>query len=62
MTIEKVKKGEASQMEQLQIEQQYRTYESIITQSKIQYEIAQENFVKVWGFNPIEADKFPCSQ
>ena len=59
MTIEKVKKGEASKMEQLQIEQQFRTYESITTQSKIQYEIAKENFVKVWGFNPPEADKFP---
>ena len=59
MTKEKVKKGEASKMEQLQIEQQLRTYQSITTQSKIQHEIAKETFRKVWGFNPPEANKFP---
>ena len=58
MTIEKVKKGEASKMEQLQIEQQFRTYESITTQSKIQYEIAKENFVKVWDSIPLKQISF----
>ena len=57
MTIEKVKKGEASKMEQLQIEQQFRTYESITTQSKMGYEIAKENFVKVLGDPTTEADQ-----
>lgn len=58
MVMKKVKAGQASKMEQLQIEQQLRTYESITTQSRIQYELAKDNFVKVWGFIPPEATEF----
>jgi outer membrane protein TolC len=50
MVIEKVKAGQASKMEQLQIEQQLRTYETIVTQSEIGLSTAQEKFKTVWGF------------
>lgn len=51
MTVDKVKKGEASKMEQLQIEQQLRTYETITVQSEIGLSTAQEKFRNVWGFH-----------
>lgn len=50
MVIEKVKAGQAPKMEQLQIEQQLRTYETIVTQSEIGLATAQEKFKTVWGF------------
>ena len=59
MTMKKVAKGEASKMEQLQTEQQFRTYQSITIQSKIQYDLAIEKFKQVWGFTPPSGDQFP---
>ena len=52
MTVEKVKKGESPKMEQLQIEQQLRTYETITTQSEIALSTAEEKFRNVWGMTP----------
>jgi len=49
MTVDKVKKGEASKIEQLQIEQQLRTYETITVQSVIAVSTAKEKFRNVWN-------------
>lgn len=58
MTMEKVKKGEASKVEQLQIEQQYRTFQTMTVQSEIAYNTAQQTFIKLYGINPPAGDKF----
>ena len=59
MTIEKVKKGEASKMEQLQIEQQYRTYQTLTMTSKLGYDSAVTRFKTVWGFDPADVEQMP---
>ena len=59
MTIEKVKKGEASKMEQLQIEQQYRTYQTLTMTSQLGYDSAVQRFQNVWRFNPIDIENMP---
>jgi len=59
MTTEKVKKGEASKMEQLQIEQQFRTYQTLTMTSKLAYDSAVERFRTVWKFVPKNIDQMP---
>ena len=59
MTIEKVKKGEASKMEQLQIEQQYRTYQTLTMTSKLAYDSAVTRFKTVWKFDPKAVEQMP---
>jgi outer membrane protein TolC len=59
MTIEKVKKGEGSKLEQLQIEQQYRTYQTLTMTSKLAYDSARQRFQNVWRFDPRDASKMP---
>ena len=59
MTTEKVKKGEASKMEQLQIEQQFRTYQTLTMTSKLAYDTAVERFRTVWKFTPKNIDQMP---
>ena len=59
MTTEKVKKGEASKMEQLQIEQQFRTYQTLTMTSKLAYDSAVERFRTVWKFTPKNIDQMP---
>jgi adhesin transport system outer membrane protein len=59
MTIEKVKKGEGSKLEQLQIEQQYRTYQTLTMTSKLSYDSAIQRFQNVWRFNPGDVAKMP---
>ena len=54
---EKVKKGEASKMEQLQIEQQFRTYQTLTMTSKLAYDSAVERFRTVWKFTPKNIDQ-----
>ena len=50
MTIEKVKKGEGSKLEQLQIEQQYRTYQTLSMTSRLGLDSAIQRFQNVWRF------------
>ncbi len=52
MVIAKVKKGEAPKMEQLQIEQQYRTHQTMTVQNEIALDGAKQKFVNVWGVIP----------
>jgi len=52
MTIEKVKKGEGSKLEQLQIEQQYRTYQTLSMTSRLGLDSAIQRFQNVWRFFP----------
>lgn len=52
MTIEKVKKGEGSKLEQLQIEQQYRTYQTLSMTSRLSLDSAIQRFQNVWRFKP----------
>jgi len=59
MTMEKVKKGEASKMEQLQIEQQYRTYQTLTMTSQLGYDSAVQRFQNIWRFNPIDIENMP---
>ena len=59
MTIEKVKKGEGSKLEQLQIEQQYRTYQTLTMTSRLAYDSALQRFENVWRFNPIDIGAMP---
>ena len=59
MTIEKVKKGQGSKLEQLQIEQQYRTYQTLTMTSKLAYDSAIQRFQNVWRFDPRDASKMP---
>ncbi len=59
MTIEKVKKGEGSKLEQLQIEQQYRTYQTLTMTSQLAYDSALQRFENVWRFNPIDIVTMP---
>ena len=44
MTIKKVKKGEASKLEQLQIEQQYRTFQTLTMTSQLTLGSAIQRF------------------
>ena len=52
MTIEKVKKGEGSKLEQLQIEQQYRTYQTLSMTSRLGLDSAIQRFQNVWRWKP----------
>ena len=59
MTIEKVKKGEGSKLEQLQIEQQYRTYQTLSMTSKLGLDSAIQRFNNVWRFFPHNIGEMP---
>jgi adhesin transport system outer membrane protein len=59
MTIEKVKKGEASKLEQLQIEQQYRTFQTLTMTSRLAVDSAKQRFQNVWRFNPLDVADMP---
>ena len=59
MTIEKVKKGEGSKLEQLQIEQQYRTYQTLSMTSRLGLDSAIQRFQNVWRFFPHNIAQMP---
>ena len=59
MTIEKVKKGEASKLEQLQIEQQYRTFQTLTMTSQLAFDSAKQRFQNVWRFEPLDVANMP---
>ncbi len=59
MTIEKVKKGEGSKLEQLQIEQQYRTYQTLSMTSRLGLDSAIQRFQNVWRFFPHNIAEMP---
>ena len=59
MTIEKVKKGEASKLEQLQIEQQYRTFQTLTMTSQLAVGSAKQRFQNVWRFKPLDVANMP---
>ena len=59
MTIEKVKKGEASKLEQLQIEQQYRTFQTLTMTSQLTSDSAKQRFQNVWRFKPLDIANMP---
>ena len=59
MTIEKVKKGEASKLEQLQIEQQYRTFQTLTMTSQLALGSAKQRFQNVWRFKPLDVANIP---
>jgi adhesin transport system outer membrane protein len=59
MTIEKVKKGEASKLEQLQIEQQYRTFQTLTMTSQLAVDSAKQRFQNVWRFKPLDVANIP---
>jgi len=59
MTIEKVKKGEASKLEQLQIEQQYRTFQTLTMTSQLSVGSAKQRFQNVWRFKPLDVANIP---
>ena len=59
MTIKKVKKGEASKLAQLQIEQQYRTFQTLTMTSQLAFDSAKQRFQNVWRFNPLDVANIP---
>ena len=59
MTIEKVKKGEGSKLEQLQIEQQYRTYQTLSMTSRLGLDSAIQRFQNVWRWKPHNIASMP---
>ena len=59
MTIEKVKKGEGSKLEQLQIEQQYRTYQTLSMTSRLGLDSGIQRFQNVWRFFPHNIAQMP---
>ena len=59
MTIEKVKKGEGSKLEQLQIEQQYRTYQTLSMTSRLALDSAVQRFQNVWRWKPHNIAEMP---
>ena len=59
MTIEKVKKGEASKLEQLQIEQQYRTFQTLTMTSQLAVDSAKQRFQNVWRYKPYDIANMP---
>jgi adhesin transport system outer membrane protein len=59
MTIKKVKKGEASKLEQLQIEQQYRTFQTLTMTSQLTLGSAIQRFQNVWRFKPLDVANMP---
>ncbi len=60
MTMEKVKKGEGSKLEQLQIEQQYRTYQTLSMTSRLGLDSAIQRFQNVWRFFPHNVGEMPA--
>ena len=59
MTIDKVKKGEGSKLEQLQIEQQYRTYQTLSMTSRLGLDSAIQRYQNVWRFFPHNIAEMP---
>ena len=59
MTIEKVKNGEASKLEQLQIEQQYRTFQTLTMTAKLTLDSAIQRFQNVWRHLPRDIANMP---
>jgi outer membrane protein TolC len=59
MTIEKVKNGEGSKLEQLQIEQQYRTFQTLSMTSRLGLDSAIQRFQNVWRFEPKNIAQMP---
>jgi adhesin transport system outer membrane protein len=59
MTIEKVKKGVGSKLEQLQIEQQYRTYQTLSMTSRLGLDSAIQRFQNVWRWKPHNIASMP---
>ena len=59
MTIEKVKKGEASKLEQLQIEQQYRTFQTLTMTSQLAIDSAIQRYQNVWRYKPLDIANMP---
>ena len=59
MTIEKVKKGQGSKLEQLQIEQQYRTFQTLSMTSRLGLDSAIQRFQNVWRFEPKNIAQMP---
>ena len=59
MTIEKVKAGQGSKLEQLQIEQQYRTYQTLVMTSNLQLDSAIQRFQNVWRYYPTDVASMP---
>jgi len=59
MTIEKVKKGEGSKLEQLQIEQQYRTFQTLSMTSRLGLDSAIQRFQNVWRWKPHNIAEMP---
>ena len=60
MPIEKVKKGEGSKLEQLQIDQQYRTYQTLSMTSRLGLDSAIQRFQNVWRFFPHNIGNMPA--
>ena len=59
MTIQKVKKGEASKLEQLQIEQQYRTFQTLTMTAKLGLDSSIQRFQNVWRHLPRDIANMP---
>ena len=59
MTIEKVKNGQGSKLEQLQIEQQYRTFQTLSMTSRLGLDSAIQRFQNVWRFEPKNIAQMP---
>jgi adhesin transport system outer membrane protein len=59
MTIEKVKNGQGSKLEQLQIEQQYRTYQTLSMTSRLGLDSAIQRFQNVWRWKPHNIAEMP---
>ena len=59
MTIEKVKNGEGSKLEQLQIEQQYRTFQTLSMTSRLGLDSAIQRFQNVWRWKPHNIAEMP---
>ena len=59
MTIEKVKNGQGSKLEQLQIEQQYRTFQTLSMTSRLGLDSAIQRFQNVWRWKPHNIAEMP---
>ena len=59
MTIEKVKNGQGSKLEQLQIEQQYRTFQTLSMTGRLGLDSAIQRFQNVWRWKPHNIAEMP---
>ena len=59
MTIEKVKNSQGSKLEQLQIEQQYRTFQTLSMTSRLGLDSAIQRFQNVWRWKPHNIAEMP---